>query len=372
MGTKIRKWVRQEAVLVISAVCALLSMAVVPPSASTLASIDVRSLILLFCLMAVVAGLQRCGLFVTVAQRLLRGKKPMWQLGLALVMLPFFSSMLITNDVSLITFVPFTILVLEWLDGRRYLIPVVVLQTIAANLGSMATPVGNPQNLFLYSRYQMGAGEFFAALLPFLVVSVVGLAAACFLLRGEGVEIRFPQGNHPVQWRRVSLFAGLFLLCLLAVFRVVSIYLLLSVVVLVVALADRPVFAQVDYCLLLTFVCFFIFAGNMGEIPFVRQVLEKMVARAPMGISVGLSQMISNVPTAVLLSGFTQDGTALLVGTNLGGLGTPVASLASLISLRLYGKTERADSKAYFQWFFAANGIGLAVLLLTAWVLKQL
>ena len=208
--------------------------------------------------------------------------------------------------------------------------------------------------------------------LPFSALSLAALLPAAAGIRQQQIAFQLPEQPSHGSPRRLLLLGALFVLCLLAVLHIVHYLLVTAIVVAIMLLTSRDALRRVDYSLLATFVCFFIFAGNMGEIPFVRQVLEKMVARAPMGISVGLSQMISNVPTAVLLSGFTQDGTALLVGTNLGGLGTPVASLASLISLRLYGKTERADNKAYFQWFFAANGIGLAVLLLTAWVLKQL
>ena len=363
MKDKIVQWVRQEAVLVIAAAAALLSMIAVPPSMATLESIDLRVLILLFCLMAVVAGLQKSGLFVALAQRLLKGRKPMWLLSMVLVMLPFFSSMVITNDVALITFVPFTILVLEWLDGRQYLIPVVVLQTIAANLGSMATPVGNPQNLFLYGRYELGAGEFFGIMLPYLLVSFLALAAACFFLRGQAVEVAFGGEKSPIQWRKLALFAGLFVLCLLTVFRLVNIWVLVAVVVVCLAIFDRGIFPQVDYCLLLTFVCFFVFAGNMGRIPAVDQFLVWAVEKAPLAVSVGLSQVISNVPTAVLLAGFTENGKALLVGTNLGGLGTPVASLASLISLKLYLRAQNADAGRYMKFFLAANLAGLVLLL---------
>ena len=363
MKEKIGSWVRQEAVLVISAAVALLSLFLVPPSMETLASIDTRVLVLLFCLMAVVAGLQKSGLFVALAQRLLRGRKPMWLLSMVLVLLPFFSSMVITNDVALITFVPFTILVLEWLDGRRYLIPVVVLQTIAANLGSMATPVGNPQNLFLYGRYQMGAGEFFSVMVPYLLVSLVALAAACLPLRGQAVEVAFGQEGSAIRWKKLALFAGLFAVCLLAVFRLVNIWVLLGVVVVCLAVFDREIFRKVDYCLLLTFVCFFVFAGNMGRIPAVDRFLVWAVEQAPLAVSVGLSQVISNVPTAVLLAGFTDNGKALLVGTNLGGLGTPVASLASLISLKLYLRSQGADPRQYLKVFLGANAAGLALLL---------
>lgn len=157
---------KKETVLCIAAVCAILSMFAVPPDMTYLEYIDLRVLCLLFCLMAVILGMQDCGLFGLLAQKLLRGQKSLRALLLILVLLPFFVSMLVTNDVALITFVPFTLMVLEAAGAEHLMIKTVVLQTVAANLGSMATPVGNPQNLYLYSYYQLTGGQFFGVMLP--------------------------------------------------------------------------------------------------------------------------------------------------------------------------------------------------------------
>ena len=343
---------RREPVLVISFVCAAASMAFVPPSEAYGAYFDWKVLSLLFCLMAVVAGLQECNVFAVFCQRLLTGRKRMGLLSLILVLLPFFASMLITNDVALITFVPFTIVVLSMIQRRQYLIYLIVLQTIAANLGSMAAPVGNPQSLFLYEKFHLSAGGYFRLMLPFVLASLVCLAAAALLVKNETIQVEFSARKTIKHPKKLCLFCGLFALSLLGVFRALPYPWALGAVVIALLLWDRPLFARIDYGLLLTFLCFFVFAGNMGNIGAVREFLNSLLERS----------VISNVPAAVLLSGFTQDGQGLLVGTNLGGLGTLIASLASLISFRYYLRLEGAKPLRYLGVFTGLNLAGLAVL----------
>jgi len=357
------RFVKKEPVLSISAVLAAASMLVVPPSAAYGEYIDVRVLCLLFCLMAVVAGVQECGLFTVLAQNLLSGRKPFRVISILLVLLPFFSSMLVTNDVALITFVPFAILVLELAGRRDALIRVVVLQTVAANLGSMATPVGNPQNLYLYAHYQLSAGDFFGLLLPLTGFSFMLLLIAASWGGGEPIAISFPEKARMEGGGRLAVALVLFVLCLLSVFRVVHYALLTVVVAAVLAVVSPKLLKQVDYGLLLTFVCFFVFSGNLGQIPAIYDMLVALLEKNTLLCSAAVSQVISNVPAAVLLSGLTQDWQGLLAGVDVGGLGTPVASLASLISLKFYLRTEGRSVGKYMLWFTAANVIGLAVLL---------
>ena len=368
-GGRVLAAVKGEPVLAISALCAAASMLLNPPSAEYLGFVDVRVLVLLFCLMAVVAGLQGCGVFAVLAQKLLRGERSLPLLSLALVLLPFFSAMLVTNDVALITFVPFAILVLNLIGRQERLAYLVVLQTLAANLGSMATPVGNPQNLYLYARYSLSAGDFFAAMIPLTVISLIGLAAAALLVRRETIRVSFPE---PAQLRRpgcAAALGGLFVVCLLCVFHVIGHWVLLAIVLAAVLVLDRSLLRRVDYALLLTFVCFFIFAGNIGANPTLRGWITGVLAQNTALTAGAASQIISNVPAAVLLSGFTEDWKGLLLGTNLGGLGTPIASLASLISLRFYCKVPGARPGRYLALFTLANVAGLAVLTLCAWLL---
>lgn len=358
------QFLRREPVLSISFVCALVSAFFVPPSAAYLDYIDLRVLCLLFCLMAVVAGLQECGLFLVLAQRLLVGERPVRLISLTLILLPFFCSMLVTNDVALITFVPFAILVLEMVGRRDLLIPIISLQTVAANLGSMATPVGNPQNLFLYAHFSLSMGDFLSLLLPLTLISLVGLAAAGLYFGGKGwISVSFPEQVRLTSPKHLALYLVLFGLCLLSVCRILP-YGILTVIVIAALLLARPVLLrQVDYMLLLTFVCFFIFSGNLGQMPAVRSALGDLLARSPLLCSAAASQVISNVPAAVLLSGLTEDWKGLLAGVDVGGLGTPVASLASLISMKFYLRSREAKPLPYFLWFTAANVVGLLVLL---------
>ena len=369
MKQKLFSLAKREPVLLVSAVLALGSMLLVPPGPEYLSYIDPRVLCLLFCLMAVVAGLRECGLFELLAQRLLAGRKPFRAVCALLVMLPFFCSMLVTNDVALIAFVPFAIFVLDLARRRDAIIRVVVLQTVSANLGSMATPVGNPQNLYLYARYQLSAGDFFSLLGPLAAVSLAGLLAASALGGGQALSIAFPQRARLQSAPRLALYAALFALCLLCVLRVLP-YGVLTVVVAAALLAVSPGLLQkVDYGLLLTFVCFFIFSGNLGRLPAVHDLLSRLLGRNTLVGSAAVSQVISNVPAAILLSGFTEDWRGLLAGVDVGGLGTPVASLASLISLKAYLALEDRRVGRYLLWFAAANGIGLLILLpLAAWL----
>ena len=369
--SRLLRFVKKEPVLSISAVLAVASMAVIPPSAAYLAYIDVRVLCLLFCLMGVVAAFQECGLFNVLAQKLLAGQKPFRVVCILLVMLPFFTSMMVTNDVALITFVPFAILVLELAGRREELIRVVVLQTVAANLGSMATPVGNPQNLYLYAHYHLGGGEFFGLLLPLVAISFLLLLGAAAWGGKESIRVSFPEKAVMIGRKRLLAFGVLFVLCLLSVFHVVH-YLLLTVVVVVVLGAISPkLLRQVDYGLLVTFVFFFIFSGNLGQMPAVYDMLSTMLEKNTLLCSAAVSQIISNVPAAVLLSGLTEDWQGLLAGVDVGGLGTPVASLASLISMKFYMRTENRNMGRYMLWFTVANAAGLMILLpAAAWMIR--
>jgi len=367
---RIVAFTRREPVLCISALLAAASMAAVPPSPAYAAYIDLRVLCLLFCLMAVVSGFRSCGVFDLLAQRLLSGQRSFRAVCLLLVLLPFFSAMLVTNDVALITFVPFAIYVLDLAGRRDALIRVVVLQTVAANLGSMATPVGNPQNLYLYAHYQLSMGEFARLLLPLTAVSLLLLAAAGARGDGTTVSITFQERAALRGGWRFLLYLALFVLCLLSVLRVFPYGYLTVIVAAALLLAEPVLLRRVDYGLLLTFVCFFVFSGNLGALPAIHDLLAKLLERNTLLCSAAVSQVISNVPAALLLSGLTEDWQGLLAGVDIGGLGTPVASLASLISLRFCLAQRDCRPGRYLLAFTAVNLIGLAVLLpLAAWLI---
>lgn len=281
--------------------------------------------------------------------------------------------MLVTNDVALITFVPFAILILELTGQQKYLVFIVVMQTVAANLGSMATPVGNPQNLYLYSRFGLSAGSFFKTVLPFALLALILTAASVlfcpdreFIISFPGMDETRPSSEPFPEKKRLLLHLCLFALCLLSVFHLLPYPILFFIVCTALLFADRSLYRALDYGLLATFVCFFVFAGNIGAIPAVRSFLQELLASRPLITSALASQVISNVPAAVLLSGFTDDWRALLLGTDIGGLGTPIASLASLISFRLYMKTKNASAPAFLFLFTLVNVTGLLLFLTAA------
>ncbi len=369
MLKKLWSFIKKEMVLFITLICAGATMFLVPPDSKYIDYIDLRVLCLLFCLMAVVAGFQSCGAFKWLAYQLLSKSRSGRTLGAILVLLPFFCSMLVTNDVALIIFVPFTLPLLEQIGCRKSIIPMLVLQTIAANLGSMATPVGNPQNLFLYATYELSASEFFAVMLPLTGISLLCLAAASLIVLPESLpSITLEREMVNAPWK-LLIYTALFALCLLTVFRVIPYGITTIAVFILIAILDYRLLGKVDYALLATFVCFFIVSGNLSRIDAVRDFLHGLLTRSTLLTSAATSQIISNVPAAVLLSEFTDQWKPLLEGVNIGGLGTPIASLASLITLKFYLGWHDAKPARFLAVFTAANVIGLIILLAASYII---
>ncbi len=366
---KIKSFAKKEPVLCISALCALMSCFFVSPDRQYIGYIDFRTLALLYCLMVVVSGFTKAGLFSLMAESLCSKAGSSRKMALVLMGLCFFSSMLITNDVALLSFVPFTVAVLSRCDDRRVLIKLVVIETVAANMGSMLTPVGNPQNLYLYSRFDMSIGQLLSATAPVWLFSLAACCLLCLtvpdlpLSRMEGDVDELNKGTFAVS-------CALFLLCLAVVLRLMEWYILLPLLIAVLLIFDRALLRKADFLLLLTFLCFFIFVGNIGRIGPVRELLGSMLQGREMLTGALLSQVISNVPAAVLLSGFTENGRELLLGVDIGGLGTPIASLASLISLKLYSRSENARSGEYLACFSAVNFALLALTLAFAFLIN--
>ena len=357
----IRSFIRREPVLFIAALAAAVSCFFVPPDGAYAGYIDFRTLALLYCLMTVIAGLRGAGLFAYLAHILCEKAGNVRAMGLVLVLMSFAGSMVITNDVALLTFVPFAVVVLGAAGHRRELISVVVLQTVAANLGSMLTPVGNPQNLYLYSYYRMGFSAFLGVTAPVWGLSLLLVLAACRLLPKERLDAFL--GETPgVDKRSLWVYLALFAVCLLVVLRVFDWPVMLAVVVVVLCFFDRKILLKADFMLLLTFVAFFVFAGNLARVGAVDALLRRMISGHEYLAGVLASQVISNVPAALLLSGFTDNARALILGVDIGGLGTPIASLASLISMKLYSHSEHADGGRYLVTFLAANLLLLAIL----------
>ena len=361
---KIIEVIKKDTVLVIASILAVVSMIFNPPSKEYVEFIDFRVLGILLSLMIVMAGLSINGIFEGLGKKLIKKCNSTRMLAFVLIFLCFFSSMLLTNDVALITFVPLALLTLKMSGNEKLIVIVVVMQTIAANLGSMLTPMGNPQNLYLYGISGMGIGKFVLLMLPYTVISAVLLCIVIFTIKKESLTLNINEDDKKTTSKsKVAIYFVMFVLCILVVVRVLPWYVVTALIVVIALFMERDAVKGADYALLLTFIAFFIFIGNMGEVSAVKDMLSKLVEGREVIVSVISSQVVSNVPAALLLSGFTTNYEGLIVGTNLGGLGTLIASMASLISYKQVAN-EYGDKKGrYFISFTIWNVVFLLVLL---------
>ena len=361
---KIISFIKNEIVFSIALLLAVISSFIVPPSKEYISYIDFRTLALLLGLMLIVQGLKSCGLFDSLVAAMVKRVHSKRSLALVLVSLCFFTSMLITNDVALITFVPFTIMVLALCDDSKFSIYLIVLETVAANLGSMFTPIGNPQNLYLYSISGMGMGEFLKLMLPYTALSYIVLLIAIYFIDKDPFGSSSSElPDSKLDKLPLFIYTLLFGLCILTVLHKVDYKIMLVIVIAIIFIVNMQLLPKADYILLLTFVAFFVFIGNMKNIPAVSDFLGSIVSNREVYVSVAASQVVSNVPAAMLLSGFTDDYVDLIVGTNLGGLGTIIASMASLISYKFYCKISGSDQRMYMVKFTLVNLLFLAILL---------
>lgn len=360
---RILKFIKKETILTIALLLAAVSMFIVPPSAAYADYIDWNTILLLFNLMAVVAGFQKLGVFSMIGSALLKKIHTSRQLTLILVFLPFFFSMLITNDVALITFVPFALIILKLADKESILLPIVVLQTLAANLGSMLMPMGNPQNLYLYTLSGLTLADFIKLMLPLFLLAAVILFLAIFFIKNTPVEIVMaPAGKVKITGFSLVSYSILLILCILCVLKYFSPLWLTGIICLYLVIWDRGIFPKIDYSLLATFIGFFIFIGNISQIESFRAALQGIIASHEIPVAILSSQIISNVPTALLLSGFTNQYASLIIGVNLGGLGTLIASMASLISYKQIAREYSDKRVKYLGLFTFANLIMLGIL----------
>ena len=362
-------FLKKEIVLTISGILAICSCFLVRPDLEYAGYIDWHTILILFCLMAVMSGLKDIGLFQFTGESLL--KKITSERGVVsvLVFLCFLSSMFITNDVALITFVPLALLILSMAKMENSICYIIALMTIAANLGSMLTPIGNPQNLYLYSTSGLSLGNFLVLMLPFTVISGILLFIGIFIrFKGSSVNVNLPENNTAMNSKRILYYGVLFLLCLLAVAKICPIEILFVVICIAVLIDNHRLLLEIDYSLLLTFIFFFVFIGNMGRFPAFRDFLSSILEGRVTLVSVLSSQVISNVPAALLLSGFTNDWNSLIIGTNLGGLGTLIASMASLISYKQLAQNY-PDQKGKYMAVFTVSNIIFLIILYVAYIL---
>jgi len=344
---KITSTIKNNPILFISGLLALISCFFVLPDMQYLSYINVRVLAILFGLMLIVAALGHIGTFDVLTNKLLSKVKTYRGISLLMSLLSFFLSMFLTNDVSLVTLVPFAIMVLAPFGENRKLMFTLIIMTVAANLGSMLTPIGNPQNLYLYDNYHVALPEFLLLMLPYSALSLALIVALTFILI-KGAD-KLPSLNK-TEGKKLSvvkliIYFALFVLNILTVVGYVHFLISLGVTVVAMLIMDRKSFAKADYNLLATFVFFFILIGNIGRIDAITGALSGLVSSYPVPAAVLSSQIISNVPAAMLLSAFTDDGKSLIIGTNLGGLGTLIASMASLITYRFHASFAKEQKE---------------------------
>ena len=358
---KVLQWCRSNAMPVIAVLAAAVTAVFVPPDSAYLGYYDVKTLSCLFCILAVVCALRGAGLFPLLAQRLVRAFHTARSAVTALVVVTLIGSMLLTNDTALLTFLPLSWFVLEGTGQTKHTALTFILQNCAANLGGMLTPFGNPQNLYLFNHYTIPNGEFLTIMLPPFLLSTALILACCLLIPRETLTV--PAQETPVDKRRCIVYGVLFCTAAAMVLRGIPYWLGLA--------AITAALLGVDWGLLVTFAAFFTFSGNMARMEPVRTLFRQLLAHGTMPVAALTSQVISNVPAAILLSQFTDDYPALLVGVNIGGAGTLVASLASLITFREYTKHVKGQTGRFLALFSAVSFGFLAVLLAAMTFLTQ-
>ena len=359
--SKIWAFVKQNIVMLIALLAAIVTSCIVPPDKEYIGYLDFKTLTCLFCVLAVVCALKNIKFFYILALKIVQVFKNARISVLALVYITFIGSMLIANDMALLTFLPLGYLVLTTTGKRKYMAVTFILQNIAANLGGMLTPFGNPQNLYLYTKFEIPTLEFMSIMAPPFLLSILLITLCCIIfVKPEPLELQ--KEEVKLDPKRTVLYLILFALSIIIVFRVIPYWIGLIIIPVVLLIVDRKALLMVDYSLLLTFVFFFIFAGNMARIDAVRNVFSGLLEKNTLLVSVFSCQIISNVPSAILLSQFTGNYRELLVGVNIGGVGTLISSLASLITFREYVKLNPGKGKFYVLVFSLFNFAFLFIL----------
>lgn len=358
---EVPRFCKKNVVLVIAILAALITTIIVPVDKNYIGYFDFKTLTCLFCVLAVVCALKNINFFYILAEQIVKLFKNARFAILALIYITFIGSMLIANDMALLTFLPLGCFVLKTTGKKKYMAFTFIMQNIAANLGGMLTPFGNPQNLFLYSKFNIPTGEFMLTMLPTFVLSIAIITACCFIfVKKEPLELEGEEMH--VSKTRTAIYLVLFAYSILIVFRFIPYWTGLIIIPTALLILDKKALKMVDYPLLLTFCAFFIFSGNMARIDVVKDIFEYLLDKSTLLFSIFSCQFISNVPSAILLSQFTTDYKDLLLGVNIGGVGTLIASLASLITLREFSKNNPGKTKKYILMFTAFNFGFLAVL----------
>lgn len=363
---KFLSFLKQNTVVCIAALLAAATCFVIPPDEAYWGYLDFKTLTCLFLTLAVICALKGIRFFAIIAHKIVMMTGNLRVLAIALVYITFIGSMLIANDMALITFLPLGFFALSATKNHKHMAYVFILQNISANLGGMLTPFGNPQNLFLYSYFEIPTGEFMGIMVRPFLLAIFMLTAACFLLKPEPLTLT-DDISERMDPKRVALYLALFAYSILIVFRVVPYWTGLILIPAVLFFADREALIKVDWGLLLTFTFFFIFSGNMSRIEGVRVLLQNLLSRSTLLVSELSCQVISNVPSAILLSRFTGNYKELLLGVNIGGTGTIISSLASLITFNHFRALYPGHTKQYMALFTVMNLVFLGVLTAAAY-----
>ena len=361
-------FIKKNTVMAVSFVAALLTGFIVPPDKKYIGYFDFKTLVCLFCVLAVVCALKNVNFFYILAQKIVHSFKTTRSSIIALVYITFIGSMLIANDMALLTFLPLGYFVLYSTDKGNYMCFTFIMQNIAANLGGMLTPFGNPQNLYLYTKFSIPTLEFMKIMAPPFIISIAIITICCMFVENDPLKFE----AEPMEANRIKTFIYLimFVFSIIIVFRVVPYILGLFVVIPLLLVLDRKALKMVDYPLLLTFVFFFIFAGNMSRIDIIQKIFQFLLEKSTLIFSVLSCQIISNVPSAVLLSQFTNNYPDLLLGVNIGGVGTLISSLASLITFREYVK-HNPKKTAYYVGKFSVYNFGFLIVLVLSQIILR-
>ncbi len=352
-------------VLTIALLCALITMVIVPPDREYLEYIDLKTLCCLFATLLVVCALKNIRFFTLIARKIVHSTPNLRICILALLYITFIGSLFIANDMALITFLPLGYFVLADTGNKKYMPWVFVLQNISANLGGMLTPFGNPQNLYIYNKFKIPTLEFMKIMAPAFALAILMLTLSVLFFPKTKMEFTINEQGDKILLspKRTSIYLVLFALSILAVFNIIPYYVATIIIFVGILIMDRKAVLRVDYPLLFTFLMFFVFAGNMSRIDVIRDFMSHLLEKSTILVSALCCQVISNVPSAVLLSQFTSNYKELLLGVNIGGTGTIIASLASLITLSEFSRCQPNGKKRYLAIFTLLNVIFFAVLL---------
>ena len=364
LKSKLGEFISKNVVLVIALSLAIISCFIVKPDAQYLKYFDFKTLTCLFCTLAVVCALKNISFFTITAKKIVALTGNTRTLSLALVYITFIGSMFLANDMALLTFLPLGYISLSATKKEKYMAPIFIIQNISANLGGMLTPFGNPQNLYIYTKFNIPTVEFVQIMaLPF-ILSIVLFTICCLFIPKESLTLSNDE-NKQIDKKKTTFYLILFAITILMVFRVIPYYICLPIILISILVTDRGALAKVDYALLFTFVCFFLLAGNISRIGAVNEFFSSLLEKNALLTSILSCQVISNVPSAILLSEFTSNYKELLLGVNIGGVGTLISSLASLITFREFTSHVKGKTAQYLGLFTALNFGFLIILTVT-------